>query len=152
MTPDVEPGGDLSPSDRHQTSPPPRSARSPTRSPDAATLSGGGGTVVHVDANDREQLLDEVDLQNPMFRDRQGRPISLREHLRLHADPGYRFLARVHVNDWEVVTAWLGLDQGDSDPGQPPLIFGTAALLPDGRQLEGRETFASTEDEALANH
>lgn len=93
----------------------------------------------------------------PMFWDRIGSAISLETFRQLRADLAYRFLAREDVKGWEVVTAWLGMDQGTSElDGVPPLIFGTVALRRSATgksQLwKDREWFAAAEDEALANH
>ena len=76
---------------------------------------------------------------------RDGRRISVSEFTALRRDRTYRFLARDRWRAVEVVTAWLGLDQGGG-PDWPPMIFGTAVVGGD------REIFAATESEARANH
>jgi hypothetical protein len=64
---------------------------------------------------------------------------------------------------WEVVSAWLGIDQragnGDEDVDEVrgdtgPVLFGTVARDPAGigGLFEGREWFARTEAMALENH
>ena len=89
----------------------------------------------------------------PTFLNREGQRVDLAAFLRLHADPNYRFLRRDQVAGFEVVTAWLGLDQSLGEAAAP-LIFGTIALAEDGAgpRFEGREWLSATEAEALANH
>ncbi len=101
--------------------------------------------------------------------DRDGHRIDVDEFARLCADPDYRFLARERIGDWEVVTAWLGVDQRpDPTPDQPPLIYGTAGIRhqatdnaeddtdADADQtlelFEGREHWTPTAAAALARH
>jgi hypothetical protein len=100
-----------------------------------------------------------------MFFDRSGAPVTLPELIRLFSDPEYRFLARDMLatpdsGGIEVVTAWLGIDQragidgsDEQDRGRP-IIFGTVARDPTRANglIEGREWWARTEAEALANH
>lgn len=89
-----------------------------------------------------------------LYFDRDGEPVSLERYLELHRDAGYRFLERTDVGRLEVVTAWLGLDQGFGD-GPDPLIFGTVALdreAGDGTLWEDREVFSATEAQAREAH
>lgn len=81
--------------------------------------------------------------------DRRGRRIPYSEFRRLRGDDTYRFLSRDKVGNLEVVTAWLGMDQGDHDQ---PWIFGTVTLASNGALVGEEERFASTEEEATANH
>jgi hypothetical protein len=53
------------------------------------------------------------------------------------------------VDDCRVVTAWLGLNQGDDDS---PWIFGTVTLRPGESLVGDEELFATTEAEAKSNH
>ena len=95
-----------------------------------------------------DNRLDQAFADIPLH-DRRGRRIGYSEFRRLRSDPGYRFLARDRVGEVEVVTAWLGMDQGEGDP---PWIFGTVTLAPGGGLVDDEEVFASTEAEAAANH
>lgn len=52
----------------------------------------------------------------------------------------------------EVVTAWLGINQGPLDDSLEPLIFGTVAPEPDGQLWQDLELLAATEDEARRHH
>jgi hypothetical protein len=110
--------------------------------------SSEGGVVGAVVAMDAHERLNEAFAKLPVY-DRQVRRINYTEYRRLHADPLYRFLARDLVNGGEVVTAWLGLDQGDGDE---PWIFGTVTLSADGTLLDDEEIFSATEDLARATH
>jgi hypothetical protein len=83
--------------------------------------------------------------------DRHGGPIDFATYRRLYADPEYRFLRRELVAGVEVVTAWLGLDQRQGI-SEPPMIFGTVALLEGSSLFEGREWLAKDEADAWANH
>jgi hypothetical protein len=97
---------------------------------------------------DADERLDEAFAELSVY-DRRGRRIDYTEYRQLRSDPDYRFLARDRVNGGEVVTAWLGLDQGDAEE---PWIFGTVTLAADGTLLDDEEVFTSTEDQALATH
>lgn len=100
--------------------------------------------------------LTVVDPENVMFWDRSGNPISVRRAIELRADDTYRYLARESAGDWEVITAWLGTDQGGGDiDDAEPLIFGTVARRSHGTHTKywrDLEWLAATEDEALTNH
>jgi hypothetical protein len=85
-----------------------------------------------------------------MFLDRQGQPLSIRRFGELFSDPAYKILERTAVANVQVVTAWLGTNQGDAYD-DPPLIFGTIVFLGTGFD-DSSERFAATEAEALANH
>lgn len=85
------------------------------------------------------------------FFDRSGRRVALERWMELRADPAYRFLRRTAVADGvEVITAWLGTDQGDGLGGEP-LTFGTVTYRAATGRFTG-ERFAATEDQALADH
>ena len=87
------------------------------------------------------------------FYDREGQPISLQRFIELRHDHDYRFLARTKVGEVEIVTAWLGLDQGPFADEDRPLIFGTAAVSDrEGLVHADQEEFSATEAEALAAH
>lgn len=99
-------------------------------------------------AMDADERLNEAFAELSVY-DREGRRIDYTEYRRLRGDPDYRFLARDRVSGGEVVTAWLGLDQGDAEE---PWIFGTVTLAADGTLLDNEEVFSSTEDAARATH
>ena len=87
-----------------------------------------------------------------LFWDRQGQPIT--DVLRwgeLYEDPEYRFLRRTPVGNGEVITAWLGIDQGYGEEG-PPLIFGTIVSVSGVGFLDNSEVLAATEEDALRHH
>ena len=86
------------------------------------------------------------------FYDRSGRRIRYSEYSHLREDPSYRVLARDRVAGGEVVTAWLGTDQGPGDPGDPPSVFGTVTIDAAGSLVDGQELFSASEAEAFANH
>jgi hypothetical protein len=85
-----------------------------------------------------------------MFLDRQGQVVSIRRFGELFSDPAYKILDRTDVADLQVVTAWMGTNQGDHY-NDPPLIFGTIVFTPSGFD-DATEHFAATETQALANH
>lgn len=96
----------------------------------------------------------DLDSLNELFSelrayDRQGQRIDYSQYRRLHADLSYRILARDAVGELEVVTAWLGLDQGDADR---PWIFGTVTLSRQDPAVDEQEIFSSAEAEALTTH
>jgi len=83
--------------------------------------------------------------------DADGVAISMGAWARLTQDESYKVLARERVGDFEIITAWLGSDQGDW--AGPPLIFGTTARrLSTNEFLEEQEVFAATAAKALTNH
>ena len=86
------------------------------------------------------------------FYDRAGTRVDYATWRRLRDDPGYRFVVRDRVGDLEVVTAWLGRDQGPFADTEVPQIFGTVTRAADGALLDEEELFAGTETEARANH
>ena len=92
----------------------------------------------------------------PMFFGADGAPISLSAWSELFRDKSSKILARETVGDVEVITAWLGTDQGDatgSVQDEPPLIFGTIPWRAStGEYLDEREVFAATAAQARANH
>ena len=89
----------------------------------------------------------------PLFRDRAGRPITLRTWSELRLETSYRTVERTTVGAHEVITAWLGTDQGCSLDDTPPLIFGTIARNVKEETFDDRsERFAATESDARHNH
>ena len=108
--------------------------------------------------NDDNDPLDSVSglVGRPLFFDLDGAPISAREYSRLREDLSYRVLARELVGDFEVITAWLGTDQGDgtgSAAEAAPLIFGSMPRrISTDALMDHLEVFASTPAQALANH
>ena len=106
---------------------------------------GGLGTVAVMDQSD-EDALDRAFARIGIY-DRAGRRIKYSEFALLHQNLAYRLLARDTVGVFQLVTAWLGIDQEDGDP---PAIFGTAVIGPDCSLVS--ERFASSETEAVKNH
>ena len=106
--------------------------------------------------------LDEVPAVDgePLFRDRDGHPLTVRRYAKLSSDLDYKIVARTVVGDREVVTAWLGSDQGPFSDDTRPLIFGTIDQVADratetaadvDETVHGEE-FSATESEARAVH
>ena len=83
--------------------------------------------------------------------DRAGNPISLERFGQLRRNHQYKIVRRDEVGAAAVVTAWIGTDQGLGLGDEPPQIFGTITFGADGIDL-GTETFAASEEQALANH
>jgi hypothetical protein len=97
--------------------------------------------------------LDEVTSVSgvPLFYDRAGQPMTLREYAEKFSDLGYRILAQDTAGGVEVITAWLGIDQGSGLGEEPLLMFGT--LVKDPGDPDGRsEYFSASESEARATH
>lgn len=90
--------------------------------------------------------------ERPMFRDRSGAPISLRRFSELFVDLGYKVVQRDSVGTQTVITAWLGIDQGNPFDADLPLIFGTIVREESGEFRNETEIFSSTEEEARATH
>jgi hypothetical protein len=89
----------------------------------------------------------------PMLLDRNGAPITPERHRQLRADPDYRHVARDQVGGMEVITVWLGTDQGPVGHDRWPLVFGSFIWDVQTRSIAaGRELFSATEDEALLSH
>lgn len=92
----------------------------------------------------------------PMFFNADGAAISMHEWSLLFSDADYKVLERTQVDDTEVITVWMGTDQGDSlgpVDQEPPLIFGTIGYLAATKTyLDHLETFAATAAQARANH
>lgn len=59
----------------------------------------------------------------PLHYDRQGRPISLRQWVRIAESPRGRFVKSTNVGPFRVSTVWIGLDHGFGSG--VPLIFET---------------------------
>lgn len=89
-----------------------------------------------------------------LYFDRHGRPITLQDFARLHADMAYRRVGSHDVGPWWVSTVWLGINHRFG-PG-PPLIFETMAFRDDtdGEDSPADEWTArySTEEQARAGH
>lgn len=118
-----------------------------TVAPYLSVRTGKTGTLTGMDDSTKDRL-NKAFARLRVY-DRLGRRINYTEYRQLHDDHAYRFLARDKLGDLEVVTAWLGMDQGDADE---PWVFGTVTLASDGTFLDDEEIFASTEDEATAHH
>jgi len=92
----------------------------------------------------------------PMFFNADGAAITMREWSLLFSDKDYKVLERTPVDGFEVITVWMGTDQGDSlgpVDEEPPLIFGTIGYSPASKTyLDHLETFAATATQARANH
>lgn len=105
---------------------------------------------------DYSPMWDEVMMLGgrPLYYDREGRPMTLREFSRRFQDRGYKTIRRELVGDWQVVTVWLGEDQRDllSRGDGPPLIFGVIRWTPEGSYDQLAERFFPSEDEALEYH
>lgn len=90
--------------------------------------------------------------------DRERRPNAGDEHVRLLADVAYRVVRETTAptpegGRVEVVTSWLGTDQGVGVDDAPPLIFGTVVRDTVGDAWRDElEHIHATEDEALAYH
>ena len=101
-----------------------------------------------------DPLWDEI-RDPPMYYDRLGVPISLREWTTLmedRNDPPYKRIAETHVGRWRISTVWLGLNHRWL-PGGPPDIFETMVFDADGTPGEDWEMRRySTEDQARQGH
>jgi len=86
-----------------------------------------------------------------LYYDRSGHPIGMREWSVLHADMGYKIVARDELNGWLVSTVWLGIDHNFTLTGKP-VIFETMVFAPDPCQDDGYQERYTTEDEALQGH
>ncbi len=90
--------------------------------------------------------------------DRDGRPITEDEFHTLHADVAYRVIRQTTVptpegRDLQVITSWLGTDQGGGESVAAPLIFGTIGRDSDANTWrDDLEQFHATEGEAVAYH
>lgn len=89
--------------------------------------------------------------EGSLFWDREGKPLGIGEFGKLKGDKEYAILARSAAGDTEVITAWLGTDQGNHwiDPLEEPLIFGTIELR--GGEYFNEE-FSASEEEAMRRH
>jgi len=88
----------------------------------------------------------------PLFYDKDGKPVSLKQWAKLIEDPTYRRVAETILPDgtW-ISTVLLGLDHRFTMEG-PPVIFETM-VFPDAENLRERdcERYA-TQEEAIAGH
>ena len=96
------------------------------------------------------------------YYDRKGRPISMMDWARLHADLDYLIVAQHWVRGWMVSTVWLGIDHGFSTMFSGslhvPVIFETMIFAPGDVTIGGdddldqyQERYA-TEEAAQAGH
>lgn len=94
--------------------------------------------------------LDAVQYFNdrPVYLDRAGRPMTLRQWAEAYEDAERRLVARTVVGDAEVITMWMGLDADPID-NPVPLIFGSIIKTGDSW---GREIESPTEADALIAH
>lgn len=89
-----------------------------------------------------------------MWFDKEGRPITAEEVMRLKYDPDggkVSAYARIGLDEWDdvrVSTVWLGLDH-NFEPDGPPLIFETMVF---GGPLADYQWRYATEAEAVAGH
>ena len=98
-----------------------------------------------------EDMMDTVRYFNdrPVYLDRQGQPMTLRQWSEAFADGEGRTLAQTKVGRREVLTMWMGVD-ADPISNPVPLIFGTAVL---GRRRRiTHEIETPTEEAALKAH
>lgn len=101
----------------------------------------------------------------PMYYDRAGNGITLRQWVELRNITDYIIVAKTEVGDLEVSTVWLGIDH--SFLGGPPIIFETMIFQreaktfpPDAQLFPGMEYHEaldemwrySTETDALNGH
>lgn len=85
----------------------------------------------------------------PMYLDRAGQPMTLRQWAEAFEDTAGRLVARTKIGDAEVVTMWIGIDHDPFAEGGP-LIFGSIVRLGGGGF--GEEIESSTEEEAFEAH
>lgn len=71
---------------------------------------------------------------NPLYRDREGRPISVLEMEELLCDPNYRIVEQTWVADVYVSTIWLPID-GTSFDSDTPNIFETMIFCEDRPEI-----------------
>ena len=107
--------------------------------------------------------MDRLDAERgwPMYFDRQGEPMPMREWVLKMEDTEYRQLAFTRLSGMEVSTVWLGLNHNWFPTG-PPLIFETMVFVDldepievMGRLMhrEGTEMWRwATEEQALDGH
>jgi hypothetical protein len=89
--------------------------------------------------------------------DREGKPISMMEAVRLGVDEEYKRVAEEQVGPYWISTVWLGLDHNYG--GGPPLIFETMVFTsseindPEHKGLHDLDCWRwSTEAEARRGH
>ena len=90
----------------------------------------------------------------PLFFDRHGKPISLKQYIQAIADEEYKRVAQDTIGPYWVSTVWLGVDHGWR--GDTPLIFETMVFhqLAEERGvgLDMDMRRYATEEEALRGH
>lgn len=82
------------------------------------------------------------------YYDREGKPISQKEWIRLMALPDYKIVAQHQVGDSWVSTVWLGLNHRFGAEG-PAIIFETLVF---GGRLADEMVRYATEAQALEGH
>lgn len=85
------------------------------------------------------------------YYDRQQNPITTDQYLHLFERRDYRVVVQDRMGDIDVITSWLGMDQGGGFPGEPPLIFGTILYDCVSKEYHSEE-FSATETDALELH
>lgn len=93
-----------------------------------------------------------------LYFDRQGKPMTMDEWARRHADRDYMIVAQHWVRGWMVSTVWLGIDHGHGF-SKLPVIFETMVFPPgdetrddEGIMSEQYQERYSTEQAAQAGH
>lgn len=97
-----------------------------------------------VDRVDSVQYFDG----RPVYLDRSGQPMTLRQWAEAYEDKEGRLVARTTVGEAEIITMWLGLDADPID-NPVPLIFGSIVRL---GNAWGEEIESATEQEAMEAH
>jgi hypothetical protein len=100
-----------------------------------------------------DSLADDLDVVRyfngrPVYLDRSGQPMTLRQWGEAYEDAEKRLVARTEVGDAQVITMWMGLD-ADPISNPIPLIFGS--IIRRGASW-GEEIETATEAEAMQAH
>ena len=96
--------------------------------------------------------LDILDGSNPMYFDRNGQPITLRQYGELMERPAYRIVEQEYLPDLVYVsTVWLGLNHNFFNE-QAPLIFETMIFADLDQEIDQRQLRYSTIEEAEKGH
>lgn len=101
----------------------------------------------HEESND--DLIDTLD--EGLFYDRAGAPISSRRWGNLHRDSGYMRIAEDTIGEYWVSTVWVGMNMAYM-MADPPLIFETMVFGEDGDKWSGEQWRWSTSEEAKSGH
>lgn len=108
-----------------------------------------------------EPILDDRDLGDawlgdigPIYFDRDGEPLSLREWSLLKGMRDYNIIRQEYVGPYWVSTVWVGMDMGIGlRSGCRPIIFETMVFSGDERdRRDFDQRRYSTEAQALAGH